>query len=84
MTLMAVEECGNKMVTNMVSLGVLCGYTNLVSLDSLRSAVSSVVRKDLVAVNLRALSVGYAAAQETIDGLPVKKKLRVRDYSLRR
>lgn len=82
MTRMAVEECGNKMVTNIIALGVLCGYTNVVSLDSLSAALKSSLRRDLLEMNVKALQLGYAAAIEMLDQMPERRRQQVRDYSL--
>ena len=62
---MAVEECGNRVVTNMISLGVLCGFTKVVTLEALESAIKSTLRSDLAPMNLKALKLGYAAAEDS-------------------
>ncbi len=81
MTRMAAEECGNKVVTNIIALGVLCGYTHVVTLDSLDAALKSTLRADLVAMNIKALHLGYAAAEKFINCLPEKRRAQIRNYS---
>jgi Pyruvate/2-oxoacid:ferredoxin oxidoreductase gamma subunit len=81
MTRMAAEECGNKVVTNIIALGALCGYTHVVTLDSLVAALKSTLRADLVPMNIKALHLGYAAAEQFISGLPEKRRAQIRNYS---
>ncbi len=80
MTRMAVEECGNVMVTNMIALGVVCGYSDLVTLDSLLKAIGSTLRPDLIALNTKAIELGYAAARCILRTMPEKKRLQVKKY----
>jgi|GEM_PF-5279 len=80
MTRMAVEECGNVMVTNMISLGVLCGCSDLITFEALRSAVESTVRADLVPVNIRAIELGYRAGRKTVEAIPERLRSRMQDY----
>ncbi|MBI2843242.1 MAG: 2-oxoacid:acceptor oxidoreductase family protein [Armatimonadetes bacterium] len=82
MTKMAVEECGNKMVTNIIALGALCGFTNLVTLKSLESALKTTVKKDFIELNLKALHLGHDAARDIVKNLPERKRAQVRDYGL--
>lgn len=81
MTRMAVEKCGNAMVTNMISLGVLCGCSDLVTFAALRAAVESTVRRDLVTLNLKAIELGYAAGRRTVEDMPERMRLQVRNFS---
>lgn len=81
MTRMAVEECGDRVVTNTISLGVLCGFTKVVTLGALESAIKSTLRPDLVPMNLNALKLGHAVAEEFIASLPKKRREQIRDYS---
>lgn len=81
LTRMAVEECGNRMVANVISLGVLCGYTKLVTLAALESAITSTLRPDLAPMNLKALKLGYAAAQDFLSSLPKKRREQIRSFS---
>lgn len=82
MTRMAVEECGNRMVANIIGLGAICGCTHVVSLDALMAAVESTMRADLVPMNIKALKLGYSAAEEFINELPDKRQAQIKDYSL--
>lgn len=84
MTMMAVEECGNVMVTNMIALGVLCGYSDLVSFDSLSSAIKSTLRANLVPLNLKAIELGYNAARAIIGAMPEKRRQLITKYGFSR
>jgi len=81
MTRMAVEQCGDKVVTNVISLGVLCGFTKVVTLEALESAVKSTLRPDLASMNLKALKLGYAAAEDFLASLPKKRRDQIRNFS---
>ena len=82
MTKMAVEDCGNRMVTNIISLGALCGATNVVTLDALKKAVRSTMRSELHQLNLKALQLGYDAAQNALIGAALnRRKSHIRDFS---
>lgn len=80
MTRMAVEECGNVMVTNMIALGVLCGSSDLITFKSLRAAIESTVRKDLVAMNVKAVELGFAAGRKIVEDLPERMRSQVRNF----
>lgn len=80
MTRMAVEECGNVMVTNMISLGVLCGCSNLITFEALRAAIESTVRSDLAPINLKAIEIGYAAGRKTVVDVPGRIRSQVPNY----
>ncbi|MDO8683345.1 MAG: 2-oxoacid:acceptor oxidoreductase family protein [Armatimonadota bacterium] len=80
MTKMAVEECGERMVTNIIALGVLCGCSNVVTLDALKAALRTTLRSDLVAKNMKALELGYSAAAEAVRGISERKRLQFRNY----
>lgn len=84
MTRMAVEECGSKLLANTIALGVLCGYTSVVTFDALNSAIASSLRADLVAVNAKALKMGYDAAMAILKALPERRQVDTRSYSLAR
>lgn len=81
MTQIAVEECGNALVTNIIALGVLCGYTHVVTLDSLIAAIESTMRKDLAPLNIKALQLGFAAAEKFVGGMSDRRQSQVRSYS---
>lgn len=80
MTWIAVEECHNVMVTNMIALGVLCGCTDLVTFDALISAVKSTLRPDLVQINEQALQLGWAAGQNIYQIMPEKRRPNLMGY----
>jgi 2-oxoglutarate ferredoxin oxidoreductase subunit gamma len=81
MTKMAVEECGDRMTANIIALGVLCGFSEVVTLKALDSALAVSMRKDLLEKNRKALQLGYAAGKEAQTTLPEKKRSGMRDYS---
>lgn len=84
MTMMAVEECGTKVVTNMVALGVLCGISDLVTFEALKSAVSSTMRSDLVSMNIKALDLGYRVARNVLVHIAEKRNRQIRNYGFLR
>lgn len=80
MTRMAVEECGNVMVTNMISLGVLCGCSDLITFQALRAAIESTVRSDLVSMNVKAIEMGFAAGRKIVEDLPERIRSQVHNF----
>lgn len=54
----ASEMLGNKMVSNIVALGVIRGITNVVSIDSLREAILERVPRGTEELNERAFEEG--------------------------
>ncbi|MCX6345786.1 MAG: 2-oxoacid:acceptor oxidoreductase family protein [Armatimonadetes bacterium] len=83
MTRMAIEECGNRVVTNLIAVGAICGYTRMVTLEALVAAVESSLRADLVPMNVKAIKLGYAAAEKFVQDMSEKKRGQVRDYSFK-
>lgn len=57
------EQLGRRIVLNIVTLGFLCGATEAVSPEAMRSAIAASVPKGTEALNLRAFEAGYAHAQ---------------------
>lgn len=57
------EQLGRRIVLNIVTLGFLCGATETVSPDAMRSAIAASVPKGTEALNLRAFEAGLAHAQ---------------------
>jgi 2-oxoglutarate ferredoxin oxidoreductase subunit gamma len=57
------EGLGRRIVLNIVTLGFLCGATEVVSAPALRAAIAASVPKGTDALNLRAFEAGYAHAQ---------------------
>lgn len=51
---------GKKIVANMIMLGFLARQTNATSLEALRQAVISIVAKQHLELNLKALETGYS------------------------
>lgn len=81
MTKMAVEDCGDRMATNVIALGVLCGVTEIVSLKALESALGASMRKELLEKNKKALRLGYEAGREVVEGAQDKRRFGMRDFS---
>lgn len=69
MTMLAISECGNGLVTNMISLGVLCGCSDVVTFASLKSAIKSTVRSEFLPLNLKAVELGYSEGQQALRAL---------------
>ena len=53
-------DLGKKIVANMIILGFLARQTNAVSLDALKQAVISIVAKQHLELNMKALETGYS------------------------
>lgn len=60
----AATKCGGKMVTNVLTMAVLCSLTDIVPREALEKAVRSNVKKEFVDLNLGALACGYNLAEE--------------------
>jgi len=63
LTATAASACGSKMVANVVALGALSGYCQVVKFESLVAAVKATVRPAYHELNLKALQAGYDLAQ---------------------
>jgi len=61
---LAIEETGRDQVANVVTLGAVVGMTGVVSTESLRKAVLSVVPKGTEEVNQKALARGLALSAD--------------------
>ncbi|MCL0095373.1 2-oxoacid:acceptor oxidoreductase family protein [Dehalococcoidia bacterium] len=57
---MATKELENKLVANMVILGIVAEVTRIVSQDALLSAIEKNVPERFRALNLRAAELGLA------------------------
>ncbi|CVK17774.1 MULTISPECIES: 2-oxoacid:acceptor oxidoreductase family protein [Sporomusa] len=62
-THIARNELGNVMVANIVALGALAGFADLVELECLTKAVLARVPKGTEELNKKALETGYALGQ---------------------
>lgn len=62
-TRMAVEEIGKDLFANIVALGVMSKLSGLVSDDAVRTAVSNRVPPATIEKNMKALELGFKAAQ---------------------
>lgn len=60
-TRLAEEKCGNRMVANIIMLGVVAKKTGLISIESLRSTIQERLSSKLREINLNALetALGY-------------------------
>ena len=59
-TRLAEEKCGNRMVANIIMLGVVVKETGLISIDSLRAAIGERLSPKLREINLKALETGLS------------------------
>ena len=57
------EQLGRRIVLNIVTLGFLCGATQVASPEALKGAIAASVPKGTEALNLKAFDAGYAHAQ---------------------
>lgn len=64
LTELAATECGDKMVTNVLALSVMCSLTNIVPERALKAAVTSTLRAEFLDQNLRTLNFGHRLAGE--------------------
>lgn len=59
------DELGNTRIANMVALGAMMGYTNLLNLETCFEALNAVVkRRNLIELNRQAVQKGYDVGQE--------------------
>lgn len=66
-TQLAGEKCGNKMVANTLMLSAIVETTALVSIDSLKSAITGHLPKKFQDINLKALDIAIAYCKEMIE-----------------
>ena len=57
------EDLGSRLVTNIVMLGYLIGKTGVVSRESMEQAIRSMVKKQFVDLDMKALDAGISLAQ---------------------
>lgn len=63
LTRTAEQKAGERLVANVVGLGVLAGLTQVVSRESLEKAIRARVPKHTTEMNLKALAAGYEIAE---------------------
>jgi 2-oxoglutarate ferredoxin oxidoreductase subunit gamma len=63
----AKKEVGKVIVANMVALGALIGFTDIVSFEILEEAVLARIPKGTEKLNKTALNLGYQAAQDWLQ-----------------
>ena len=56
------EQLGKKIVLNIVTLGFLCGASDIVSAEALKEAIAASVPKGTEALNLKAFDAGFSHA----------------------
>jgi 2-oxoglutarate ferredoxin oxidoreductase subunit gamma len=64
----AEEECGRRVVANIVALGVVGRMLEMVEDEALESAVRSRVPRGTEELNIQAFHVGLALAEKTLKG----------------
>jgi 2-oxoglutarate ferredoxin oxidoreductase subunit gamma len=57
------EKLGNKLATNTVMLGAICGSTSFVSPEAVKRAISDMLPKKVVKLNMTAFDQGVALGQ---------------------
>lgn len=62
-TRMAVEEVGKDLFANIIALGVVTKLAGIVSIESIREAVARRVPPATIEQNMKALEIGFKAAQ---------------------
>jgi len=60
----AQEKIGTKLVTNIISLGIIVGLTKIVSKGAIQKAVCSRVPAKAIEINKKALLLGFDIAQK--------------------
>ena len=65
-THLAVDELGKSLFANIVALGVLVKATGLVSFDTIKESVANRVPKHTIEQNMKALELGYNAAEKAL------------------
>jgi len=63
-TRLAEEKCGNRMVANIIMLGVVAKKTGLISIESLKSTLQERLSPKLREINLSALEVALSYEQD--------------------
>lgn len=81
MTALAVRELGNRMVTNVIAVGVFAGVTDLITEGALIQAVDTRVPAKYRDLNLRAAKIGYRLGCELIADKSPRFRKMIADYS---
>ena len=63
-TTLAIEKIGKALFANIVALGAITRVSGIVPLDAVKNAVANRVPPHTVEANMRALMVGYEAAEK--------------------
>ena len=61
------DELGNRIVTNIITLGSLCAITGVVSKESLDNAIRSSFPEKLLDLNLKAFAEGYELGRLALE-----------------
>ncbi|MBN1256253.1 MAG: 2-oxoacid:acceptor oxidoreductase family protein [Planctomycetes bacterium] len=81
MTQLALKELGNRMVTNVISLGVLCAVSQVITVDALRAAVEARAPKPYLDLNMKAIDLGVAEGQKALAKVAKIMDASIFDYS---
>lgn len=81
MTALAVNELGNRMVTNVISVGVLAGVTKLISEAALMQAVEGRAPEKFRDLNIRAAKIGFRLGCEMIADKSPRFRKMISNYS---
>ncbi len=81
MTALAVNELGNRMVTNVISVGVLAGVTKLISETALMKAVTGRAPAKFRDLNQQAAKIGFRLGCELIADKSPRFRKMISDYS---
>ncbi len=65
-TRLAEERCGNRMVANMIMLGIVVKRTGIISMDSIRLAIEERLSPKLREVNRKALETAWAYEEKKL------------------
>lgn len=75
------QKLGNKMTANVIALGVLVCVTGIVRLESLKAAVAARAPKAFLELNVKAVDVGYQAAEAVVSKWTAKRRSAIPDFS---
>ncbi len=81
MTALAVNELGNRMVTNVISVGVLAGVTKLISETALMQAVTGRAPAKFRDLNQQAAKIGFRLGCELIADKSPRFRKMISDHS---
>jgi 2-oxoglutarate ferredoxin oxidoreductase subunit gamma len=80
MSALARQRVGNAMVTNVVALAVLAAVSNVVGREALEATIRDRVPRAHLDANLRAIDLGFAAAEEALGRRSPKMRALLPDF----